>query len=235
MRIAKLTTKFTRAVTAILFRAALGAAAIFFLALTLMRWVDPVTTAVIARENLSAEFRDAPPVQLRWRELGQMSPQLPLAAVAAEDQRFFAHYGFDFVELRAALRARGRLRGASTISQQVAKNIFLWRGRSYLRKLLEAPLAFCIDRIWGKRRVLEVYLNVAQFGPRIYGVENASLHYYGKSARHLTRGEAARLVSVLPSPKTRSPLRADSSMQRRWQWIVRHMRALESLPAFWKL
>lgn len=150
-----------------------------------------------------------------------------LAAIAAEDQRFLHHHGLDFVELSKTLReGTSRPRGASTITQQAAKNLFLWSGRSYLRKLIEAGLAVYIDFVWGKRRVLEIYLNVAQFGPNIYGVENAGRHFFGKRAAALSRHEAARLAAVLPNPNHRSVAPASAEVVQRQRWILRQMRAL---------
>ena len=209
-----------------LWRGLAALALVALLALASMRWIDPNTSAVIAREN-RAEENSGAPASLRWRDLEKISRHLAVAVIASEDQRFFEHFGMDFTELSKSLSSRtGRLRGASTISQQVVKNLLLWRERSYLRKIIEAPLAFYIDMVWGKRRVLEVYLNIVQFGPRLYGAENASRHYFGKPASRLTRYESARLASVLPNPKARSPLRYDEESRARQRHILRQMRAI---------
>jgi len=140
----------------------------------------------------------------RWRSLGQMSPALPQAAVASEDARFCTHHGFDFQAIQAAMRQDqrrpGRLRGGSTISQQTAKNVFLWPGRDYVRKAVEAWYTVLIELVWGKPRIMEMYLNVVEFGPGVYGAEAASEHVFHKHASELSPDEAARLIAVLPKP-----------------------------------
>jgi monofunctional biosynthetic peptidoglycan transglycosylase len=140
----------------------------------------------------------------RWRGLNQISPALPRAAVASEDARFCAHHGFDFQAMEKALRQDqrrpNRLRGGSTISQQTAKNVFLWPGRDYVRKAIEAWYTVLIEAVWGKRRIMEMYLNVVEFGPGVYGAEAASQRYFNTSASALNDAQAARLVAVLPKP-----------------------------------
>jgi monofunctional biosynthetic peptidoglycan transglycosylase len=140
----------------------------------------------------------------RWRPLSRLSPALVQAAIGAEDARFCEHHGFDFKAIRQAMahneRKPGRIRGGSTISQQTAKNVFLWPGRSYVRKGLEAYFTVLIEALWGKRRIMEVYLNVVELGPGIYGAEAAAERYFGVDAAHLSAGQAARLAAVLPSP-----------------------------------
>ena len=148
--------------------------------------------------------------------------------LAAEDQRFPVHHGIDFIELSKAIRSGGR-RGASTISQQVVKNLFLWQGRSYLRKAIEAPLALYIDIVWGKQRVLEVYMNIAYFGGKHYGAEAASRAYFDKSASRLNRHEAARLAATLPNPDRFSATHASQHTVNRQQWILRQMKSLGGL------
>jgi monofunctional biosynthetic peptidoglycan transglycosylase len=134
-----------------------------------------------------------------WKAI---APAAPLAVIAAEDQRFPTHYGFDLGAIRDALRARPEQpRGASTITQQAARNLFLWSGRSWPRKILEAYASLLLEACWPKRRILEVYLNVAEFGDGVYGVEAASRRFFGHGAARLTRREAALLAAVLPNPK----------------------------------
>ena len=192
-----------------------------------LRWIDPITSSIILQGNVIGESPDSKWVSFDWQPLEKISAPVTLAVIAAEDQRFLHHHGLDFVEVYKALRKmESRPRGASTITQQVAKNLFLWSERSYLRKILEAGLAVYIDLAWGKRRVLEIYLNIAQFGPNIYGVENAAQHFFGKRAVALNRLEAARLAAVLPSPNSRSAIRADASVVKRQRWILRQMQAL---------
>ncbi len=168
----------------------------------------------------------APVVNQEWIPWAHIPRVMALAVIAAEDQRFPEHHGFDLTEMRrawATYRAGGRLRGASTISQQVAKNLFLWHGQSWLRKGLEVPLTLLIELLWPKTRILEVYLNVAQFGPDIYGVEAASWRYFSHPAEALTAREAAMLAAVLPSPKRYSVARPSQHVLRRTAWIRRQM------------
>ena len=140
----------------------------------------------------------------RWRGLDDISPNLVDAVIAAEDARYCSHMGFDFEAIQEALEENaegGRVRGGSTISQQTAKNVFLWPGRDWIRKGMEAGYTILIEAIWSKRRIVEVYLNVAEWGPGVYGAEAAAQHWFGKSAADLTRTEAARLAAILPSPR----------------------------------
>lgn len=169
-----------------------------------LRAVDPPTSAVILRHRLRAEREGTGTVSHQPVPLSAISPHLAMAVLAAEDQRFFDHWGLDGRAIRSAVEERmreGRVRGASTITQQVAKNLFLWKERSWLRKGLEAWLALWIDALWPKRRILEVYLNLAQMGPRCYGAEAASRRHFGHSARALSPREAALLAAVLPNPR----------------------------------
>lgn len=187
------------------------------------RWIDPPTTAFIARERIEREG----PVHHRWQSWDEISPHLAIAVVAAEDQKFPLHHGFDFESISKALRDRlRRPRGASTISQQVAKNLFLWRDRSLLRKGLEAYLTLLIEVSWPKRRILEVYLNVAEFGPGVFGAAAASEVLMGKKAAELTPGDAALLATVLPSPRRMSPLRPSEYVRKRAAEIEELVRSL---------
>lgn len=166
----------------------------------LLRWLPLPTSAVM----LGDWIEHGRPPEHTWVAFEAVAPALALAVLAAEDQRFPDHAGFDFVEIQRALdeaEEGGRLRGASTLTQQVAKNVFLWSGRSWLRKGLEAWFTVLLEALWGKRRILEVYLNVAQFGSGLYGAEAAARRYFDKPARALTRAEAARLAAVLPNPE----------------------------------
>jgi monofunctional biosynthetic peptidoglycan transglycosylase len=166
------------------------------------RWIAPPITAFIARERLT---RGSERVAWRWTPLAHISHHLALCVIAAEDQKFPSHHGFDVEAiLKAAREERRRPRGASTISQQVAKNLYLWPGRSILRKGLEAYLTVFVEQLWPKRRILEVYLNVAEFGPGVFGAEAASARAFGKPASRLTLEEASLLAAVLPSPKRMS-------------------------------
>ena len=201
-----------------------------------LRWVDPPTTAFMLRDRLGALLGGEAGYEFRhdWRDWDRISPNAPLAVVAAEDQRFPTHHGFDFEQIDKALvdRERGRrVRGASTISQQVAKNLFLWPGQSWFRKGLEAGLTVLIELAWPKQRILEVYLNVAEFGRGTWGVQAASSRFFRKDAARLTRAEAALLAAVLPAPKR---YRADAPgpyVRRRQAWIQRQMATLGG-PAY---
>lgn len=154
-------------------------------------------------------------VERRWVNLRNISPHLPRAVIASEDQRFCAHWGIDFAELREVLdNPGGPARGASTITMQVAKNAFLWPGRSTLRKAVELPLALVIDFVWGKTRVMEVYLNLAEWGEGLFGAEAAAQHYFSKSARDLSATEAARLASALPNPLARDASQSSAASRR---------------------
>ncbi len=166
-----------------------------------------------------------------WRDLDRMSSDLPLALVAAEDQRFPAHHGFDFEAIEKARRhnARGlKIRGASTISQQVAKNLFLWSGGGWVRKGIEAWYTVLIEALWPKSRILAMYANVAEFGDGVYGAQAAARTFYGKDASRLTRAECARLAAVLPSPRRYDARHPGPYVQRRSNGIQQQMRQLGS-------
>jgi monofunctional biosynthetic peptidoglycan transglycosylase len=156
-------------------------------------------------------------IDYQWVPLTQMAPSLARAAIAAEDNLFCRHWGFDMAALReqmAAALSGGRPRGASTISMQTTKNLLLWPGRDPTRKLLEAWLTPQLELLVGKARILELYLNIVELGPGIYGVEAAAQHWFGKPAARLTREEAARLIAILPAPLVREPRRATTSARR---------------------
>jgi len=163
------------------------------------RFVPPPVTLLMLLRAAQGHGLD-----YRWRPLSQISPNLAQAAVASEDARFCSHHGFDFQAIQKALkhdeRQPNRIKGGSTISQQTAKNVFLWPGRDYVRKGLEAGYTVMIEAIWGKRRIMEVYLNVVEFGPGVYGAQAASQHYFHEDASALTPGQAADLIAVLPKP-----------------------------------
>ena len=174
----------------------------------LLRWVDPpITTTQFSRWiNGDGIIRD----YVDWSEI---SPDMKLAVIASEDQLFLTHNGFDVESIRKAIKKNKksrRVRGASTISQQVAKNVFLWQGRSWFRKGLEVYFTFMIEFAWGKKRILEVYLNVAETGKGVFGVEAAARRYFGKPASKLTKTEAAMIAASLPNPRryTVKPLSA---------------------------
>ncbi len=200
-----------------------------------LRWIDPPTTAFIVQHNWSVRASgEGVPARQTWVRLEAISPHMALAVMAAEDQRFPDHRGFDFESIGEALaeyRRGGRVRGASTISQQVGKNLFLWGGRSLLRKGVEAGVTVLLEALWPKERILEVYLNIARFGPDVYGAEAASQHYFGKSASSLSAAEAALLAAVLPNPVRFRVDTPSDHVRNRQQWILRQMRQLGG-PAY---
>ena len=163
------------------------------------RFVPPPVTPLMIIRSVQGRGLD-----YRWRPLREISPALVQAAVAGEDARFCQHQGFDFKAMKAAMRANerrpGKVRGGSTISQQTAKNAFLWPGRTVVRKAVEAGFTVLIEKLWGKRRIMEVYLNIVEMGPGIYGAQAAAQHYFHKDASQLTNLEAARLTAIFPSP-----------------------------------
>jgi monofunctional glycosyltransferase len=206
-------------------------AAVTLLSVLAIRWVRPITTAFIVNGYASAWLgRDFGwHADYRWTPYERISPHVKLAVIAAEDQKFAFHPGFDFEAIDAALRERERgkrLRGASTISQQVAKNLFLWPGQSFVRKGLEAYLTLLIECLWPKQRILEVYLNVAEFGPGVYGVGAAAPRFFHTDPAHLSQAQGALLATVLPSPRRLRVERPSAYMWRRQAWIIEQMNAL---------
>ena len=202
----------------------------------MLRFVDPPFSAFMAARQFEAwgegdmGFR----VAYDWRDMAAISPNLPVAMVAAEDQNFGTHRGFDFkaIEKARVNNAKGRkVRGASTVSQQVAKNLFLWQGGGYFRKGIEAWYTLLIELMWPKTRILEVYANVAEFGDGVYGAQAAARNYWRKDANRLSLAEAARLAAVLPAPRRYSVARPGPFVQRRAQWIQRQVRQIGG-PAY---
>lgn len=195
------------------------------------RWINPPYSAFMAEAQIAAwASRDSTYVfRHAWVDLNRISPNLPLAVVASEDQKFPEHWGFDVesIEKAYALNQHShRVRGASTISQQVAKNLFLWSGRSYFRKGLEAYFTLLIEGCWPKRRILEVYLNIAEFGYGTYGAEAAAQRFFHRSAARLSRNDAAVLAAVLPNPVRLSAAAPSRYVQQRRDWILNQMQAL---------
>lgn len=194
--------------------------------ITMLRFVNPPTTAFMLAHSATGSN---PELRQEWLSLSDISRWMPLAVVASEDQQFLQHHGVDFDAIAKAFaeyRAGKGLRGASTITQQTAKNLFLWSGRSFARKALEAGLALTIDALWPKRRIIEVYLNIAEFGPGVYGVEAASQSYFDIPASQLSRTQAARLAAVLPNPTVFSAAMPSAYIWTRVTWIERQMAQL---------
>jgi monofunctional biosynthetic peptidoglycan transglycosylase len=183
------------------------------LSLAALRWIDPPTTAVQAERRVQSWFSRAKYQKRRsWAPLARVSPNLQHAVIAAEDSRFYQHHGFDWEEIKDAIHDEadeGRLRGASTLDQQLVKNLLLGTWRSPLRKAAEAGLVWPAEFLLGKQRILELYLNVVEWGPGVYGAEAASNFYFHARASRLTREQAARLAAILPAPRRRKPARMD--------------------------
>jgi monofunctional biosynthetic peptidoglycan transglycosylase len=199
----------------------------------------PVTPLMILRvfEQAADEKRD---VRLTkdWVSLEEMSKSMPLAVITSEDQKFEEHYGFDLEAIEKAQqyneRHRGKkVKGASTISQQTAKNVFLWPNRSYIRKGFEVYFTSLIELLWSKRRIMEVYLNVIEMGDGIYGAEAASREYFGKPASKLNNAEAALIAACLPNPVRWSPAKPSPYIKRKQSWILRKMRMVDR-PDFYE-
>lgn len=168
-------------------------------------------------------------IKYHWVSYDDVSKYMPIAIVAAEDQNFPNHFGFDFKQIEKALKEnkRGRrIRGASTISQQVAKNLFLWEGKSFVRKGVEAYFTLLIELLWDKERILEVHMNIAEMGDKIFGVGTASVVYFKKPAASLTIRQAALLAAILPNPKKYSALKPSGYVRGRQNWIVRQINSL---------
>ncbi|HET9048458.1 MAG TPA: monofunctional biosynthetic peptidoglycan transglycosylase [Chiayiivirga sp.] len=194
-----------------------------------LAFIDPPTSAYMLARQWQGRNEPGFILRYQWADLERISPQLPIALVAAEDQNFPNHHGFDLDAISSVLARRGsvgQMRGASTISQQLAKNLFLWDGRSWLRKGIEAYYTLAIELLWSKRRILEVYVNIVEFGDGVYGAQAAAQRFFGVSAANLSARQAAALAAVLPNPK-RFHVDAPSAYQlRRRAWIERQVRQL---------
>ena len=190
-----------------------------------LRWVAPPTSSVM----LQRSFAEAQPQDYQWVPLERIAPHVALAVVAAEDQTFPQHHGFDVAAIRNAISSNaggGRLRGASTLTQQVARNLFLWQGRSYLRKGLEAWFTVWLELLWPKQRILEVYLNIAETGRQTFGVEAAAWHFFQRPASALSREQAALIAAVLPSPRRSRLDRPSDYILQRQTTILQQMEQL---------
>lgn len=200
-----------------------------FIYIIILKWVNPPITLTQFGSVLNGNGLKRDYVSLR-----DISPQASLAVIAAEDQLFPDHNGFDIKSIQKALDSNkkkpSRVRGASTISQQVAKNVFLWQGRSWLRKGMEVYFTFMIEMVWGKKRILEVYLNVAEMGKGVFGIEAAAQKHFKKTAKKLTRTESAKIAACLPNPKKYSVNPASKYILKRFPWVLRQMDNLRDDP-----
>ena len=210
-------------------------ALVLILGLVLLFAFVPVPyTGMMLERQLTAWWQGKQTYQRyhQWVPLEQISRHVMQAAVASEDQKFLDHSGFDMQAIEKALvyNSKGKkIRGASTISQQTAKNVFLWSGRSWLRKGLETGFTLLIEAVWGKERILEIYLNSIEFGPGVFGVEAAAQQYFNRSAAQLTAQQAALMVTVLPNPNRFLLQRPSPYMYKRQQWVLKQMRQLDSV------
>jgi monofunctional biosynthetic peptidoglycan transglycosylase len=198
-----------------------------------LRWIDPPGSMMMLWQRAEAVGRDRTgfAIVYRWRNIDQMTRNLPPAVLAAEDQKFLDHHGFDLEAIADAVETRldgGPLRGASTISQQVAKNLYLWPSRSLVRKGLEAYFTVLIEALWNKRRILEVYLNIAEFGDGVFGAEAAARRYFHKPAAALTAEQSARLAAVLPSPRRMDPSHPGPHARKKAAWIRSQVRRMDA-------
>jgi monofunctional biosynthetic peptidoglycan transglycosylase len=194
----------------------------------------PITPLMLIR--LVEQVADGKQMKLKkeWKPYKKISPHLALAVVASEDQLFLDHYGFDFTAIKKAYESNSKkkkrpIKGASTISQQVAKNVFLWPGRSWVRKGFEVYFTFLIEIFWSKERILEVYLNVVEMGEGVYGAQAASAFYFKKPAENLNQDQAALIAAILPNPRRWSPVHPTAYIQKRKIWIKRNMMNLGHL------
>ncbi|RAR63339.1 MULTISPECIES: monofunctional biosynthetic peptidoglycan transglycosylase [Halomonadaceae] len=199
--------------------------------LVLMFRVVPVFGSMVMVERKLESWASGESIDIdqQWRPWAELSDNAKVAVIAAEDQRFPEHHGFDFHQIRQAIESSlngGGLRGASTISQQTAKNLFLWTGRNWLRKGLEAWFTLLIETLWPKQRILEVYLNIVEWDRGVFGLEAAAQHYFGVSAARLNVDQASRLAAILPNPREWSASRPGPHTQRRSAWIRGQMRNL---------
>jgi len=203
-------------------RTAGGLCAAAVVATLILAFANPPTTPY-----MTSESRRLGGVEKNWVPITDLPAHVPASVVAAEDANFCLHWGFDMAALKEAV-AGGAKRGGSTISQQTVKNVYLWQDRSWLRKLLETGLTPLVELIWTKRRIVEVYLNVAEFDRGVFGIDAAARHYFGKPARDLSEMQAARLAAVLPSPRKRSASRPTPFVDRRARAIVDGARTIRA-------
>lgn len=194
----------------------------------LLRWLPPPTTTFMMYRHFEDLVEDGTykSISYRWVNRNKISPNMAAAVIASEDQLFFEHHGFDLASIQSSIddyQDGGKLRGASTISQQVAKNLFLTPSKSFIRKGVEAWFTVLIEIFWSKQRILEVYLNIAELGDHIFGVEAASQYYFGVSARQLSRAQSALLAGTLPNPILLKASRPSAYLLGRQRWILRQM------------
>ena len=212
-----------------------GFVVISFLILVSLKWVNPSFTAFTLQEDWEEIGVERYSLKERWVEYEDIPQNIKWAVVASEDQKFWEHSGIDLVAIAEAyqeMEKGERVRGASTITQQVAKNLFLSSDKNFVRKGVEAGLALTIDALWGKERVLEIYLNIAEFGPGVYGIGKASDHFFNKDAEFLKDDESARMAAVLPNPKRMRVEPASPYVKERKDWILKNMMNLSGIAYY---
>lgn len=214
-----------------MYKAILWFVALSIVSVIIFKWVPiPWTPLMTTRAIENAIDGNDMVCSHDWVPLEEISPNLQKAVIASEDANFLKHYGFDFNAIQKAMKSneKGRkLRGGSTISQQTAKNVFLWQGRSYIRKALEAYFTVLIELIWGKERIMEVYLNSIEMGDGVYGAQEASRYWYRKDAMQLTKMEAAGIAAILPNPRKFTATHSSAKISRKKSRIIRGMQAVK--------
>ena len=204
-------------------RLVLGLITISILSVLLLRWINPATSSFMIQRQWSDDNVE---LRYQWTDWEDISPHIKMAAIASEDQAFASHWGIDISSIQKAIveYERGQdLRGASTITQQVAKNLYLWADQSYIRKGIEAYFAVLIELLWPKQRILEVYLNIVEFGDGIYGVQTAAEHYLNTTPANLTKWQSAFMVTALPAPRRYNLDDPSEYMLERSSWVMRYM------------
>lgn len=209
--------------------------AIGFLMLWSLKWVNPSFTAFTLQEDWDDLGKDRYSLREEWVSYEEIPQNIKWAVVASEDQKFWNHPGIDLVAIAEAyqeMESGERVRGASTITQQVAKNLFLSSDKNFVRKGIEAGIAVTVDALWGKERVMEMYLNIAEFGPGVYGIGRASNHFFEKNAKYLKDEESARMAAVLPNPKRMRVEPASPYVKERKDWILKNMMNLSGIAYY---
>lgn len=191
-----------------------------------LKWIDPITSSVMFQREFNLFSSNGRPISYQWYNYDDISKEIVLAVIASEDQNFPVHFGFDFDQIGKAFKEKNKrrsLRGASTITQQVAKNLFLWEGKNFIRKVFEAYYTILIEFFWTKRRIMEIYINIAEMGDNIFGVGMASKIYLKKNPAKLSKQESALIAAVLPNPKKFSVKNPSAYVKKRQAWILEQM------------
>lgn len=214
-----------------LWRFILGFFLCSLLSVLFLKWINPPRTSFMIQRQITAAWNNQTDFKLKydWVDWENISDYAKIAAITSEDQRFAEHWGIDLKSIKKAIKESRRgedLRGASTITQQTAKNLFLWPAQSYIRKAIEAYFAVLIELLWSKKRILEMYLNIAEFGNGIYGVQSAAQHFFGSTAKNLSRTQSALLMTALPNPRQYNLANPSGYMMQRRNWNLRYMQYL---------